>query len=218
MKLIQSSSVLIILAFNVVSLNAQREISAVTRSNPYDKMIHFNPLPLLIGGFEMGFEKATTHKESIYTQLCYYTSKDAGLYDLKSGNYSNLNGVKIDLQYRFYRKTNNYVKNVWIAPFLNFKTISLHYEEEQITYGNIYPYTTTRTKINENRMATTLSFGYMMGMRKYIFENIYVDYSLGGGIYIPVAGDNHGQLNIPFIAPYQRGVQLRFNLGFCIAL
>ncbi|MDI1235641.1 MAG: hypothetical protein PSX81_15290 [bacterium] len=203
--------------FISVSAFAQREFSSVTRNNPYDKMVHFVPLPLLVGGFEMGYEKATTHKESFYLQVGYYTAKNPGLYKLKNDGYSDMNGLKLECQYRFFRKTNNYIKNVWIGPFVNFKTLSMKYTET--TYTTTYnPYNVKTNTINENRMATSLAFGYMMGLRKSVFENIYLDLSLGGGVYIPVAGSNHEQLNIGLISPYQRGVQLRMNLGFCIAL
>lgn len=196
---------------------AQKEFSSVTRNTPFDKMVHFIPIPLLVGGFEMGYEKSTTHKESFYGQVGYYTAKDPGLYKLKNDGYSDMNGIKIECQYRFYRKPNNYIKNVWIGPFAAFKTMALKYTET--TYTTTYnPYNVKTNVINENRMATSVAFGYMMGLRKSVFENIYLDLSFGGGVYLPVAGSNHEQLNIGLIAPYQRGVQLRMNLGFCIAL
>ncbi len=218
MKNLNLTFLLILFSLQVYSTYAQREISSVTRNSAYDKMVHFIPIPLLVGGFEMGYEKATTTKESFYTQIGYYTSKNGGMYKLKNGNYTDMNGLKVELQYRFYRKSNNYFKNVWIAPFMNLKTMSLKYSETITTYSYSTNYTTKTTYINENRTATTMAFGYMMGIRKSVFENIYCDFSLGGGIHLPIAGDNHEDLNIGLIAPYQRGVQLRMNLGFCIAL
>lgn len=217
MKSFSIFNLLVLGIFFIPSAYSQKEFSAVTRNSPFDKMIHFNPIPLLGGGFDMGFEKSTTHKESFYFQVGYYTAANPGLYKIKNDGYSDMNGIKIESQYRFYRKPNNYIKNVWIAPFVAFKTLSLKYTET--TYTTTYnPYTVKSNTINENRMATSVAFGYMMGLRKSIYENIYLDLSFGGGVYIPVAGNHHEQLNIGLISPYQRGVQLRMNLGFCIAL
>lgn len=208
---------LLFTAFIATSALAQKEYSALTRNNPYKKMIHFIPVPLLVGGFEMGYEKATAHKESFYTQVGFYTSANPGLYKLKNEGYSDMNGLKVEGEYRFYRKPNNYIKNVWIGPFVAFKTLSLKYTET--IYTTTYnPYSVKTSTLNENRMASTVAFGYMMGLRKSVFENIYLDLSLGGGVFLPVSGNNHEQLNIGLISPYQRGVQLRMNLGFCIAL
>jgi hypothetical protein len=184
----------------------------VTRTSLYKKMIHTNPLSLTVGGFEMGFEKVTQQKESFYIQAGYYLSQAAGSLDVKDDGYSNMNGVRLELQYRFYRKSNNYIKNIFIAPFVNFKTISADFETTQ------YSSSGTRTTIKEKRAATTVSFGYMMGIRKSVFENVYMDFSIGGGVFIPAAGDSHEKVNIPFVNPYQRGVQFKANLGFCLAL
>ena len=217
MKGLRILNFIILTVFISSTAFAQKEYSAVTRNTPFNKMIHFVPVPLLVGGFEMGYEKATAHKESFYTQVGFYTSTNPGLYKLKNDGYSDMNGVKVEGQYRFYRKPNNYIKNVWIGPFVAFKTLSMKYTET--TYTTTYnPYYVKTNTLNENRMASTVAFGYMMGLRKSVFENIYLDLSLGGGVYIPVAGDHHEQLNIGLISPYQRGVQLRMNLGFCIAL
>ena len=90
----------------------------VTKRSPFKKMVHFNPFALMIGGFELGFEKPTTSKESFLFNFGYYLSEEAGFLDLKD-DYKNMSGVRIDLQYRFYKKTNNYIKNVYFAPFLN---------------------------------------------------------------------------------------------------
>lgn len=221
MKALSTVLGLLIATSMALPLSAQKEITPVTRNAPYSKMIHFNPLPLFVGGFEMGFEHATTHKESFYTQLGYYTSEPAGSLVFAnggSGDYEKMNGLRLELQYRFYRKTNNYIKNVFIGPYFNFKTLSANYVETKSIYNGPPTYTYTTTTTTEKRAATTVSVGYMMGIRKSVFENIYMDFSFGGGIYIPVAGDYHKELNIPFVNPYQRGVQFRANLGFCIAL
>lgn len=120
------------LAFSVNCFSVMRfdGPSPVTRSSPYKKMIHLNPLAMMIGGFELGLEKATTSKESFLFNVGYYISENAGFLKLKDDRLSDMNGLRVDLQYRFYRKTNNYIKNVFIAPFVNFKTLTAKHTDD----------------------------------------------------------------------------------------
>jgi hypothetical protein len=204
----------LILALNVISLSAVTKFDEpVTKNGLYKKMFHLNPLALTIGGFEMGFERPTTKKESFYVNAGYYLSAEAGALDLKD-DYSNMSGFRIEAQYRFYRKPNNYIRNVYLAPFANFKTVSA--EHINYTYNNLPPYTSTQ--VVQKYSATTVSFGYMLGMRRSVFENIYMDLGIGGGIFLPVSGDYHNELNIPLFSPYQKGVQFKASFGFSIAL
>ncbi len=204
----------LILAVSTFSLSAVTKFDEpVTKNGLYKKMIHLNPLALTIGGFEMGYERVTTKKESFYINAGYYLSAEAGALDLKD-EYSNMNGFRLEAQYRFYRKPNNYIRNVYLAPFANFKTVSA--DHDRYIYNSSPPYGST--KVSENYSATTVSFGYMLGMRRSIFENIYMDLGIGGGIFLPVSGDNHKDLNIGLFSPYQKGVQFKASFGFSIAL
>jgi hypothetical protein len=181
-------------------------------------MIHFIPLPLFVGGLEMAFEKPTSNKESFYIQMGYYTSKSANPLNIKEEGYSDMNGFKVEFQYRFYKKSNNYKKNMWISPFLNFKTLSSDFETTTAVSSGPPNYNTIYTTTNENLSASTVSFGYMLGLRRAMSENIYFDFSFGGGLFIPVSGDDHEALSIPVFNPYIKGIQFKGNLGFCIAL
>lgn len=204
----------LMLAVSSLSLSAATKFDEpVTKNGLYKKMIHLNPLALTIGGFEMGYERVTTKKESFYINAGYYLSSEAGALDLKD-EYSNMNGFRLEVQYRFYRKPNNYIRNVYLAPFANFKTVSADYN--RYIYNSSPPYGSTT--VTENRSATTVSFGYMLGMRRSVFENIYMDLGIGGGIFLPVSGDNHKDLNIGLFSPYQKGVQFKASFGFSIAL
>lgn len=204
----------LMLAVSSLSLSALTKFDEpVTKNGLYKKMIHLNPLALTIGGFEMGYERVTTKKESFYINAGYYLSSEAGALDLKD-EYSNMNGFRLEAQYRFYRKPNNYIRNVYLAPFANFKTVSADYN--RYIYNSSPPYGSTT--VTENRSATTVSFGYMLGMRRSVFENIYMDLGIGGGIFLPVSGDNHKDLNIGLFSPYQKGVQFKASFGFSIAL
>lgn len=181
-----------------------------TKKSPYKKMIHFNPLALTIGGMELGYESATTSKESFLFNAGFYLSEEAGFLDLKN-DYSNMSGLRIEMQYRFYRKPNNYIKNVFLAPFFNFKTQSADYKETTYSGGTSVVKTTTHS-------ATTVGVGYMLGSRKSIFENIYLDAGIGGGIFFPVSGSYHKELNIGLFSPFQKGVQFKASFGLLIAL
>ena len=142
-----------------------------TKKSPYKKMIHFNPLALTIGGMEIGYETATTHKESFLIMAGYYLSQEAGFLDLKD-DFSNMSGLRVEMQYRFYRKNNNYIKNVYLAPFLNFKTQTADLNKTTYTGGSSIVTSTTKS-------ATTVALGYMLGTRKSIFENIYSPFQKG---------------------------------------
>jgi hypothetical protein len=220
MKNIKSISVLFLLFTFVFSVSAQREVTAVTKNNPYDKMIHFLPLPLFVSGLAIGFEKPTSTKESFYMELGYYSSQNANALDIKdiNGDFSDMNGLKFELQYRFYKKSNNYKKNIWISPFLNFKTISASLEETTSVSSGPPLYYTNYITTSDNKSASTISFGYMLGIRRAMMDNVYFDMSFGGGIFIPVAGDDHEYFNIPVFNPYEKAIQFKGSIGFCVAL
>ena len=204
----------LILAVNAISLTAVNKAhEPVTKNALYKKMIHLNPLALTIGGFEMGYEQATTKNESFFVNAGYYLSAEAGALDLKD-DYSNMSGFRLEAQYRFYRKPNNYIRNVYLAPFANFKTVTA--DHSTYLYSNFPPYTST--SVVQKYSATTISFGYMLGMRRSVFENIYMDLGIGGGMFIPVSGEYQKELNIPLFSPYQKGVQFKASFGFSIAL
>lgn len=184
-----------------------------TKKSPYKKMIHFNPLALTIGGLELGYETATTSKESFLINMGFYLSQEAGFLDLKD-DYSNMSGFRMEMQYRFYRKNNNFIKNVFLAPFFNLKTQTADHNET--TYVTS-PTPATITK-STTYSATTVGIGYMLGSRKSIFENIYLDMAIGGGMFLPVSGDHHKDLNIGLFSPFQKGVQFKASFGVLIAL
>ncbi len=212
-------SIIITLLISINSLFSQegRNLN-LTKTTYYKKMIHFNPLSLFVGGMDMGFEKATTNKESFKIDVAYYLSENAGSLNLGGDNYSDLNGMRIEFQYRFFRKTNNYARNLFIAPFVNFKTISAKYTETKTVSSGPPNYTYTTTKTVTNQSASTVSFGYILGYRKSIMENIYFDASIGGGLFFPVSGSYHKDLNVPFFAPYQKGANFKASFGLLIAL
>lgn len=189
------------------------DFAPVTKNAPYKKFIHLNPFALLVGGIEFGYEAPQTPKQSLLMNFGYYNSKEAGNLDIID-DYSNMSGVRLDMQYRFYRKTNNYIRNVYIAPYFNFKTISADRNYRRYLGPPSYNYADSSAK----HSASSVSVGYMVGYRKSVFENIYMDLGIGGGMFIPVSGDNHSDLNIPLFSPYNRGVQFKAHIGFCIAL
>lgn len=194
------------------SFKADDEPVTTTRKALYKKMVHFNPLALIIGGLELGYEIPTSGKESFLVQAGYYLSEEAGFLDLKD-DYSNMNGFRLEMQYRFYRKNNNYIRNVFIAPFVNLKTLSADHRET--IYQNNPPTTIEKTTTYS---ASTVGIGYMLGSRKSIYENIYLDLSIGGGVFFPVSGEHHKQLHIGLFNPYQKGVQFKAGFGLLIAL
>ena len=212
------SIVILFVSFAQLGFSQEGKNLNLTKTTYYKKMIHFNPLSLFVGGMDLGFEKATTNKESFKIDVGYYLSENAGGLNLGSGDYSDLNGMRIEFQYRFFRKTNNYTRNLFIAPFLNFKTISAKYTETKTVSSGPPNYTYTTTKTVTNHSASTVSFGYILGYRKSIMENIYFDASIGGGLFLPVSGSNHKELNVPFFAPYQKGAQFKAAFGLLIAL
>jgi hypothetical protein len=214
MNTLKTLSLIVLLSAATIGMaKPYDDFAPVTKSSPYKKFVHLNPFALLVGGLEFGYEATQTPKQCLLMNFGYYNSKEAGGLDIKD-DYSNMSGLKIDMQYRFYRKTNNYIRNVYIAPYFNFKTISADRNYRRYTYAPNYNYVDSTAK----HSATTVSVGYMVGYRKSIFENIYMDLGIGGGMFIPVSGENHSDVNIPLFSPYNRGVQFKAHIGFGIAL
>lgn len=185
----------------------------VVRSRPYDRMFSSNPLAMLIGGFELGYEAAVTPKQSIVVNAGYYLSEEAGFLDV-NGDFQDMTGFRLEMQMRFYKKNNNYIKNMFFAPFVNLKTQSAY--EVSSTQMNTPPY--TRTSVLTKRDATNVGIGYLIGSRKSLYENIYLDLGLGGGVYIPVSGEGHKDLHIGLFTPFRKGVQFKGYVGILIAL
>ncbi len=206
MKLI-TTTLLLFTASILFSQNHQDKSYLLSRNAPYKKVIHFMPLSLSIGGLEVGFEKPTSTKESIKIDAGIYISENAGALKIKDDNYNNLSGFRTELQYRFYKHANNYKNNYFLAPFLNVKTLTADYSSNLNGIRN-----------NEVRSASAASFGYMVGFHNALMDNVYLDFSVGGGLIIPISGDFHEELSIPFFNPYQRGTILKANFGFSIAL
>lgn len=203
-----SFSLLMVFHLNATVSKGLNEDQPVTKRSPYKRMIHFNPLALTVGGFEMGYEVANKPKTLLGISLGYYLSSDGGILEFVD-DYKNLNGMRIEFQYTFLRKPNNYIKNVYLTPFLNFKTLSA----EKVQYNTLL-----RQDESIKKSATTVGFGYILGVRKSIFENIYLNLGIGGGIYFPVSGEDHNDMDVPFLFPMKKGVQFRANTGIYIAL
>lgn len=183
-----------------------------TSDTLYRRMIHFNPLALIGSGLEMAYETAVNGKESFLVNGTYFLSQRASILDLKD-NYSNLNGFRVEIQYRFYKKDNYYINNLFIAPFLNIKSETADFHETIVNNGS----STTIKKIT-SQYATTLSGGVMLGSRKSIHDNIYLDAAFGASVNAPVDGEHHEELSVGALSPFQKSVTLKASFGLLIAL
>jgi hypothetical protein len=185
----------------------------VVRSRPFDRMFSSNPLAMIMGGFELGYETALTPKQSLVINAGYYLSEEAGFLDVK-GDFQDMTGFRLEMQLRFYKKNNNYIKNMFFAPYVNLKTQSA-YELTNISMSSP-PY--SRQEVLTKRDATNIGIGYIIGTRKSLYENIYLDLGIGGGVYVPVSGEGHKDLHIGLFSPFRKGVQLKGYAAILIAL
>jgi hypothetical protein len=209
------SLILFVLCFTQLSAKTKLEAMddlPVVRSRPFDRMFSSNPLAMIMGGFELGYEAALTPKQSLVINAGYYLSEEAGFLDVK-GDFQDMTGFRLEMQLRFYKKNNNYIKNMFFAPFVNLKTQSA-YETTSISL-NTPPY---RQEVLTKRDATNIGIGYIIGTRKSLYENIYLDLGIGGGVYIPVSGEGHKDLHIGLFSPFRKGVQLKGYAAILIAL
>jgi len=181
------------------------------QSQPFKSLIHIMPLSLTVGGLEAGFEKPISPKQALKIDAGVYLSQNAGALKVKDEGYSDMSGFRTEVQYRFYKRTNNHADNLFIGPYANVKTISAKYQGFMNSGGFQVPINTIRT-------ASSASFGYLMGFRNNLMENIFLDFYFGGGINLPVSGNDHEALNIPFFSPYQKGTQLKGGFSVVIAL
>jgi len=182
------------------------------QSQSFKSLIHIMPLSLTVGGLEAGFEKPVSPKQSFKIDAGVYLSQNAGALKIKDEGYSDMSGFRTEMQYRFYKRTNNYSNNLFIGPYINIKTMSAKYQ------GFIYNPNGFPTAVNTIHSASSASFGYLMGFRNNVMENIFLDFYFGGGINLPISGNNHEELNIPFFSPYQKGTQLKGGFSVVIAL
>lgn len=195
---------------------AQDDVSEILVRNKLFKNTFFiNPGPLFAGGLDVGLEIFhKKQKKSVVINVGYYLSKNAGSLDLAhaGGYFENMEGLRVDMQYRLYRKPNNYIKNLYIGPFLTVKTISAN----DITETKL-PSTGIVVKSERRVTASAVGFGYLIGIKQSIYENFYFDINFGGSVTIPIAGNGNDAVNIPIINPYIKSINPRVNFGFGIA-
>ncbi len=199
------------------SLTAQRKVirsndkgqeSPLVQNGIFKNMIHLMPLSMTVGGLEAGYEQVVKEKQSIFFSGGFFLSQNAGGLSF-NGNYQNLTGFKSEFQYRFYKRTINHRSNIFLAPSLLVKTTSA-----ELTSYNVL---TNKEEIT-TQSASSFALGYMLGVRNNVMDNIFVDFMIGGGINLPISGDAHKELHVPFFSPYQRGTQIRAGFNVVIAL
>jgi len=81
-------------------------VLGVSNMKAQENVVKFNPLALIVGSFEVGYERVLSDKQSIQVDLAY-ASFDSGAFD-----YS---GFGAGLQYRFYIQNSKDAPVGWFA-------------------------------------------------------------------------------------------------------
>ncbi len=97
-------------------LSAAILVLGFSKMTAQENVIKFNPLALVLGSFEVGYERVLSDNQSIQVDLAY-ASFDSGLFD-----YTGFGG---GLQYRFYMQKSKEAPVGWFAgPVASYTTAS----------------------------------------------------------------------------------------------
>ncbi len=89
-------------------------IFALPKANAQENIVKFNPLALIVGSVEIGYERVLSDNQSLQVDLGY-ASFDSGSFDYT--------GLGAGLQYRFYIQESKEAPVGWFAgPFASYST------------------------------------------------------------------------------------------------
>lgn len=91
-------------------------IFALSKISAQENIVKFNPLALIVGSFEVGYERVLNNSQSLQIDLAY-SSINSGSFD-----YS---GFGAGLQYRFYVQSSKDAPVGWfVAPVVSYTSVS----------------------------------------------------------------------------------------------
>ncbi|MCU0428658.1 MAG: trichohyalin-plectin-homology domain domain-containing protein [Cytophagaceae bacterium] len=185
------------------------EIDGLMESNT---IISMNPLSLFVGGFELGIEKRVNKKEGLRFSGSYFYNEEVWYYN--TGR--ELQGGKLNLQYRFYLKNNKPgLFGLYVGPEASVKTIqfdqTVTFVKDTITdpfWGyDTYIYSRKDTTMK----ATAASLGIVCGVQGLLFRRLTYDFHFGANVLLPLSSYDSQDVSLPFVNPYGRGSHPRFS-------
>ncbi len=91
-------------------------VLGISNVKAQENIVKFNPLALIVGSFEVGYERAVNDSQSVQLDLAY-SSFNSGIIDY--------NGFGVGLQYRFYFQDSKDVLEGWFAgPVASYSSAS----------------------------------------------------------------------------------------------
>ncbi len=177
-------------------------------------VLSIHPINLVVGGLEVGYERAISSNKSLKFILGYYSSNKPWPYS--QDEVSNMEGLKAELQFRSHldkKMIAGPMSGVYVGAFFQYRQIYLtdYSEGNNISTGSFY------TNTSENVFANAVYPGFIFGYQTLVEDLIFVDINLGGGVIRGLtAFEQNKKANITFVNPYINGVVPRFNiaLGF----
>ncbi|MCU0390302.1 MAG: hypothetical protein MUE81_04230 [Thermoflexibacter sp.] len=178
-------------------------------------ILTMNPLALFGNGMEINFEKSNIKRHSWRFTAGYYLATKPYYYEF----YDGFNGVKMELQKRFYlRKFNESRKGTYIAPFLQYKHINLYKNISYLLYTGTPPVEQSVTE-RDNTFASAASFGFVFGLQELSLRSRFViDMFIGSGILIPLNDYVRSVPHLIVINPYEQGIYFKIGLALGVAL
>lgn len=181
--------IILLLLFVTVKVSAQYRLGAKDSArNTFKKEFLLNPLTFFISGFEVGYGRIfNNNRENFRVLLAYYISEGANLYP---DNASNLEALKLDMQYLFTRPVQGSLR-YYLGGYLTYRSVKLDITGRPASY---------------TAKGSSASFGVLMGARSYASENFFIDLYFGGGPVVPLNSANQNDVDKKFFFPIKRSV------------
>ena len=142
----------------------------------------------------------------------YYFQENPVAYDdddfgSPSVNYRNMEGVRLEAQYLFFKPTNAGLR-FFMGGYANYKTISM----------DITPTSSNGSSLltsNYTAKGSSLRLGILLGLRSYLIDNFFFDLYAGGGVNFSLNQQYEEDVNLDIVNPYKKAIGPKggFSLG-----
>lgn len=197
-------------SFTTVDSSKLHSSEILTKKNIFS----INPLALIVGGLELGYENVFTTNKSYKVVLGYYSATDPWPYN--TYNVTSMEGFKAELQYRAHLEKESIggpMSGLYVGGFFQYRQISLkNYDQNPNNYNSSFS-----VNIKENVNASALYPGVLIGYQLFLEDIVFFDINLGGGIIKSLSNiEENKKADISVVNQYINGVvpRLNFSIGF----
>lgn len=204
--------IVLLVACQLVNGQYRKQKDKDSANNTYNQAFLINPLNFFVGGFEIGYEKIKNTK-SYKLFGGYYFLDNPSFYEdpdpVISDKYANLEGFRLEFQYLHIKPVKNDFR-YYGGAYAVAKGMSM--DVSRTAAGSSSTVTTDYTA-----RAFSGSLGVIAGVRTYIYENIFMDAFIGGGITFPFSGSFIDDIHIDVVNPFKRSINPRAGFSVGIA-